>query len=462
MRRRRLVECCMLFGLLVSLTIGASATSASEVPALRVATVDVDATPPVGSPVAYALTQSVVDPLHAKAIVLLPRDQSPIVLFVVDWIGIANAGHDWWREGLAAAAGTTADRVAVHVVHQHDGAQCDRSVVALLSDPARVTPHFDEVFLDRVKSNVEQAIRESLPRAQEVTHIGFGKGEVHQVASNRRLLGPDGKVAKMRFSSCRDAEAIAAPEGVIDPYVRLVSFWNGDQALACLAYYATHPMSHYGKGDVSADFVGLARAAREQATHVPHLYFTGAGGNIAAGKYNDGSPEHRAVLADRMAEGMQKAWETTVRKPLEAGQVEWRVDPVLLPVGKHLDAAKLKAKLADATTSDQDRFGAAADLAWLERCQAGRTIDLTCLRIGTISILHMPGELFVEYQLAAQAMHPDGEVCLAAYGEYGPGYIGTTRAYAEGGYETSEPASRVAPEVEPLLMAALQRLLNAD
>ena len=38
----------------------------------------------------------------------------------------------------------------------------------------------------------------------------------------------------------------------------------------------------------------------------------------------------------------------------------------------------------------------------------------------------MPGELFIEYQLAAQQMAQDGaEVMMAAYGDYGPGYIGT-------------------------------------
>lgn len=142
MQRLRLVERCVRFGVLASMLVSVSATrvsatSANEVPPLRVATVDVDATPPIGSPVAYALTQSIVDPLHAKGLVLLPRDQPPIVLFVVDWIGIANDSQDWWREGLAGAAGTTPDRVAVHVVHQHDGAQCDRSVVALLGEPVR-------------------------------------------------------------------------------------------------------------------------------------------------------------------------------------------------------------------------------------------------------------------------------------------------------------------------------------
>jgi hypothetical protein len=73
----------------------------------------------------------------------------------------------------------------------------------------------------------------------------------------------------------------------------------------------------------------------------------------------------------------------------------------------------------------------------------------------------MPGELFVEYQLAAKKMHPDPRVATAAYGDYGPAYIGTTKAYAEGGYETSPSASNVAPEVEPVLMDAMKRLLGA-
>jgi hypothetical protein len=64
--------------------------------------------------------------------------------------------------------------------------------------------------------------------------------------------------------------------------------------------------------------------------------------------------------------------------------------------------------------------------------------------MGPAVVLHMPGELFVEYQLAAQRMRPDRLVCMAAYGDYGPGYIGTEIAYSEGGYETGE-ASRVAP-----------------
>jgi hypothetical protein len=70
--------------------------------------------------------------------------------------------------------------------------------------------------------------------------------------------------------------------------------------------------------------------------------------------------------------------------------------------------------------------------------------------LGNGRIVFMPGELFVEYQLAAQAMRPHSFVAMAAYGEYGPEYIGTKIAYSQGGYETSN-VSHTAPEVEDVL-----------
>ena len=63
-------------------------------------------------------------------------------------------------------------------------------------------------------------------------------------------------------------------------------------------------------------------------------------------------------------------------------------------------------------------------LAWYKRQQLGKKIDISCLTLGDARILHLPGELFVEYQLAAKAERPDLSVAMAAYGDYGPFYIG--------------------------------------
>jgi hypothetical protein len=66
----------------------------------------------------------------------------------------------------------------------------------------------------------------------------------------------------------------------------------------------------------------------------------------------------------------------------------------------------------------------------------------------------------VEYQLAAKAERPDLFVMMAAYGDYGPWYIGTAVAYTQGGYETTPPASNVGPGTEAVLLSAIHQLLQ--
>lgn len=440
---------------------------AAEEPELRIATFAADVTPPLGAPLCDALVkpaEKVDDPLSARGVVILGAEK-PIVLCAVDWVGIGNAGNRAWREALADAAGTTSDRVAVHTLHQHDAPGCDFASETLLAEHGLAGKQFDPADARRKIKATADAVKESLGKARRVTHVGFGKGRVEQVASNRRILGPDGKVKHVRFSSCRNPEAIAAPEGVIDPDVRLAAFYDGEKPVAAITYYATHPQSHYGNGAVSADFVGAARAIREKALRengfgdVVCVHFNGAGGNVAAGKYNDGSPENRPKLAERLAAGMRRAWEDAKRTPIAASDVGWKSAAVVLPPNPALDERKLLATVADRAATERERIRAARDLVFLRRCVAKDAIDIGCLRLGEARIVHMPGELFVEYQLAAQAMRPDSFVAMAAYGDYGSGYIGTTIAYSQGGYETSY-VSRVAPEAEGVLTDAMQELLK--
>lgn len=442
--------------------LGWLAVQCQAAPPLRLASFCVDATPPIGSPLcdgAVDPARQIVDPLSARGVVLL-TNQKPIVLCVVDWVGIGNGGHDAWQHALAVAAGTTADRVAVHTVHQHDAPGCDFDAAALLARHRLQAQMFDAAFARATMQRAAAAVRSALAAPRTVTHIGHGQGKVEQVASSRRLLGPDGKVKYVRYSSCPDAAVRAWPEGTIDPFVRLVSFWDGDRPVLVLSYYATHPQSYYGQGGVSADFVGMARSLREQALPgILHVHFNGAAGNVAAGKYNDGAPRNRSILAARLAAGMKAAWESTRRVPIASTDVEWQTVPVVLPPSPRLEENRLTRLIGDRQAPRRQRLEAASDLAWLRRANAQRPIELAGLRLGPIRIVHMPGELFVEYQLAAQAMLPEQSVCMAAYGDYGPGYIGTQIAYSQGGYETGSP-SRVAPSVEPVLLAGLRQLLK--
>ena len=429
---------------------------------LRLATFEVDATPSLGSAMAYDPVKRVDEmTLRCRGIVLLGADQ-PIVLCAVDWIGIANEGHDAFRAALAEAAGTVPARVAVHTLHQHDAPGCDFTAEKIIKElDVKGYTRFDGTFHRIVIQRAADAIRAALPNAQPITHYGFGEAVVKEVASNRRVeRTPEGKVGRMRGSSCKIDGLIMLPEGLIDPVVSLLSFWNGDKPVAVLSAYACHPQSYYRLGIPSPDFPGIARFIRGQDVNAAlHVHFNGAGGNVAAGKYNDGSQSNRVILATRLAAGMREAYDKTTKLPLTAADIGWGSVPVKLPLSPRLDEADLTAKLK--ATQARGYISFADQLAFVRRSKAGHAIDITCLSLGSARMLHLPGELFVEYQLAAKAMRPDLHVMMAAYGNYGPGYIGTDAAYPEGGYETGPTSSNVAPGVEKVLTEAMQRLLGS-
>ena len=421
---------------------------------LRVSTFAADVTPPLGAPLCYGLVPvagSVVDRLEARGVVLYPAGERPIVLCAVDWLGIGNESRDRWRAALAKAAGTVPGRVALHTVHQHDAPGDDVSAYGLL---AKGVPMYDEAFARGTVARVAAAVKRARPVA--VTQVTGGAAAVEGVASNRRILGAEGKVVFGRMTACRNSAQCGAPEGVIDPLLRSVSFWAGEKRVATLSYYATHPMSYYGKGGVSCDFVGLARNEQRDTFQV---HFTGAAGNIGAGKYNDGAPANRAVLQERMARAMAAA--RAAEKALPMDGVRWVSEPVAMPLreGKGFGEAEIVAAIGDAGLDSKQRANHARYLAFLRLTKAGRKIDLTALRLGGFHVVHMPGELFVEYQLAAAKERAGEMVATAAYGDYGPMYIGTARAYDEGGYETSA-VSRVSPAVEDVLLTAVRRLLG--
>jgi hypothetical protein len=441
------------FGLIISINLIAE---------VRLGVFKADVSPPIGSPLAYNQCQAIGMPLSARGVVLNGAG-APIVLCAVDWIGISNDGHAFWRKSIADAVGTEMERVTVHTLHQHDAPRCDFSVERLMKPLGLDGVMFDPEFARRAVARVSKAAAQAMQNATQVSHYGLGQAMVERVASNRRILGANGKVRATRYTACKDPALRAEPEGQIDPFLKSVSFWNGDELLTVLTFYATHPQSYYLTGRAHPDFPGMARQLRESTLNgVPHIHFNGAGGDIGAGKYNDGAPENRQALAVRLANAMSKALKVTSKYPLTADTVGWETLPVALPPAPHLKEQQLLARLEDPAEEVTALTYVAKDLAWLRRCQNGETIDLHCLRLGDARMLYMPGELTIPYQLAAQSMLPRQFVAMAAYGDYAPGYICAKSQYGQGGYEDSPRASKVAPNVEGILLPAIQKLLLRD
>jgi len=251
---------------------------------------------------------------------------------------------------------------------------------------------------------------------------------------------------------------IALPEGVIDPALQTVALYGADgRKLVSSHFYATHPMSFYRDGRVTSDFCGLARKRRQaEEPGCLHLYFTGCTGNVSAGKYNDGTPAARVALTDRIYAGIAASEASLTPVPIETA--DWRTVELLPRPTATPTATELAAALADPQRPVVERILQAYRLGWLRRHDRGTPFVLSRLRLNDISVLHLPGEMFVEYQLRAQAMHPERPVAVAAYGDDGLWYVPTMEEYPAGGYEVS--VAFTDSDTDALITDAIDRLLR--
>ncbi|MCX8038095.1 MAG: hypothetical protein N3D11_13780 [Candidatus Sumerlaeia bacterium] len=418
-----------------------------------------DATPPIGHPLCggWIKPLEVVDaPLMGKGIIL-SDGRTRYVLCALDWCELRTASYDLMRRKMAEAAAVPESQVALQTVHPHNAPMADLRAQELIERETSPPAHLDVTFMHAVAGRAAAAVRQAADRLEPFTHIGYGKAKVEKFASTRRIPQPNGKVL-VRSSSAKSATLHAAPEGRIDPWLRTVTFFNGSKPLVRLHYYASHPMSFYGDGRGSPDTPGWARAQLEAEEGIPHIYFTGCGGDVGAGKYNDGTPDARAALIERLVAGMKGAVAATTVTAATA--LVWKTAEVHFARRTEPEFSEnhLRQVMADVQAPVARRLNAALALAFYERLAARPTIEISCLKIGPVRVIHLPGEPFVEYQIYAQSLKPDDFVAVAGYGDCGMGYICTDRAFAEGGYEPT--VSLVGPPSEERLKSAIAQLLD--
>ena len=422
---------------------------------IQIATFQCDITPPLGQPIGMGfikVLETVEHPLLAKGVVIVNQAEDQRQVFVLcglDLMEVHNSSYDFLREQIAAAAGTTPSRVAPHCLHQHTAPAFSADVHRIRLDEHNPRRLATEKYWDATAMAISAAVKEAMGKLKPLTHIGTSQAMVDRVASNRRIEQPDGSI-RMRGSSCRDASLRAAPGGLIDPWLKTVSWYSGKAAVAQMHYYATHPQSFYNDQRASYDTCGIARQRLEQATGVFQLYFTGCGGDVAMGKYNDGSPEARAELTNRLHDAMQRSAMDVTRQAIQ--RMRWDVEPLLFP-----PRTEPEFSLESSRSKLQENLVSPTNIAFIRRMQAGRAVELSCLTVNNIQILHLPGEPFVLYQLAAQQSRPTSFVATAGYGDGGVGYIGSDRMYTDrGGYEQTYAFSG---PCEELLIEAIGKLL---
>jgi hypothetical protein len=448
-----------LAGLLLVLFPGGMSVTAAT---LSVRSFEAQITPPIGQPIGMGFVEyarSVEHPLLAKGVVI--RDEGgTYVLCTLDLMEIHNETYDVLRKMIAKAAGTTEGRVALHVLHQHTAPALDETAqrLQLPKDDPRLIASVQ--YTRSIGKKIVTAISKSQGKWQSIAGLGISQAKVDRVASNRRVRQSDGTIIS-RSSSTKDPKLHAAPVGLIDPYLKTVSLLNKQgKPLVQIHYYATHPQSFYRDGRISYDVPGIAREKLQSETGVFQIYFTGCGGDVAMGKYNDGTLAARAALTKRLHAAMEKTAASFKFRPVT--EIAWREEMVdLLVRTKPEFLAKQNQQILDnPKASFREKLKAGFNLAWVQRQQRGELVQLSSLTIGEICLVHLCGEPFVQYQLAAQKMAPKKFVCVAGYGDCAMSYIGGDQILRDvGGYEQTYA---FAGACEQIFLKAIARLLGTE
>lgn len=421
---------------------------------LKLAVFQVDCTPPVGTPVLYgsrsfAQTESVRDPLYLRGFIFDYLGERCLVA-TMDYCGLMNRAHDQMTAALAAATDTDPEKTVVHCVHQHDAPLINFEIEPLLGYPT-----FCRDWWQGVVKKCADSARTALSDFQAVTHIGHNEFRVHGFASNRRIEDADGTVVGTRLSRCQDPELKNQPVGLIDPMLRTVAFRSGSKLIASMSFYATHPQVSNGRKMTSADAPGEAiRRVSEAFPGALHGYFTGASGNVTAGKYTSTTDlesnllHFGGVLADAMTHNLQSlAWQGELSMGFAAAGFTF-------PFPEIDREAYLRA-MNDAEVTELEKEKRAVLMSSYDY-RGSEPYRVRKLSLGDCHLFFLPGEPFVEYQLDLQNRSADSFIAVASNCAHDYNYLPLAKHLHAGGYELS--LSLCDPSFERLLKNALLEL----
>lgn len=434
---------------------------------LRVGTAMVDITPRAGTHLAgsgageHRPAESVLDPLHAKAVVL-EAEERKLCFLALDVTIVTEEYTAQVREAASEQFGLEPEAVMVHATQTHTAP----SLGYLMLDPdfPALPAEYEYVrgaersWCDFAATRAIQAIGEASCTLQPV-QVGVGSGLCDGLAFNRRGVRRDGTVC-MPWPVGRKAQPLGPTqlrymEGPTDPEVGMMCLRREDmQVAAMLLHFTCHPVNVFAARSpvVSADWPGSWAAGMQAecgAGCVP-LVLNGCCGNINPWDPFDPDfvPDHRrmgAALAEMTRKVMctleftdEVSLDRRVRRvPLPLKTVE----PEALAEAEKMLSDHPQPKFLEDEPGRVDpawfRAASVMSIEYMRRRSTDLPYEIQAFRVGDTAFVGLPGEPFVEGQLAIKIGSPTYPTYVAHCTSQYVGYLPTRDAHQRGGHEVN-------------------------
>ncbi|MGB9717129.1 MAG: neutral/alkaline non-lysosomal ceramidase N-terminal domain-containing protein [Thermoproteota archaeon] len=393
-----------------------------------------DITPPVGVKMGgfaarYKGAEGVHDNLYTRVLYLEGRGGASL-LIANDLLNVPDSLAAEVKRELAARLGLEENCILVSATHTHSGPSLPPDITADVSGAG--LGNYSSILLERMLA----AALKSVEKAR-TAKLGWGVGRVIVGFNRRSFSGP------------------------VDPDVSvlLVKDESGSP-VASLVNYACHGVV---LGDtnylISADYPGAVSRTIESMLNAGHvaLFMNGADGDVnpvssmgyaCPGGFEDVEAIGRVVAYAALntmrfikmeEEPVIRGFEKKVTLPLaELSEEAAR----RLVENQEKYVSELKARNADAETIMRNKAILnyyEKNLRMIREMPMEKTVETTlqAFRIGGAALVGIPGEPLVEVGIRIKKGSPLSPTLIVSYANGYCGYIATSEAYEQGGYEVT-------------------------
>ena len=388
---------------------------------------------PITVPPELAGAAEVLEPLHVRALAVRFEERTAAIV-VCDLRGLNRHTVTAARRLVEERTGIPAGHVMIACTHNHAGPDTDI--------PAGAAERFRLHVIERIAHAVDAA-RGRMREARTGTACATLDG----IARNRRLLREDGTVVTLRRavpSSWLPLRGVQFEAGPVDRDLTVLRIEDLDgEPIALLSGVGCHNDTRgaYPAVGLSGDFFGHAMLTLER-------FHPGCTALIAFGAGGDVDFDFLPHLNRSRARGVHP-FQRFGR--LLAAQIATAAERAEVDDGGCLE---IRSERLDLPVRPESR----SESAHAQQ----ETAEVQAVRIGALTVLGVPGELFAQTALDVRANSPHHGTIIAGLANGDLGYLPPPAAYPQGGYEVEPHArSRFDQRAEPMIKQAIGRLLAA-
>jgi len=359
-------------------------------------------------------------PLKAR-ILVLKSGAEMVALVSVDLLALNDTSVNGWDRFKAGMSGIVSpDNIILTCTHTHNAPESVALSGLYLTDAY-------QNWLSKVQSIIKQAISDAF-YAIKACMLSLAYNKLNDYSMQRRIKTPDGIVMSDSIQPI-DSELFNLEP--VDRRVKIMYF-NDEKGngIAAVVQATCHPVHEMCMKHVSSEFPGEMCRELELSPKIGMpLFLNGAAGDINPPTVSMGpsyAHDHGLALASLVRQNQHKD------------------DVDTLAFGTLHSSIQFPVRAGSGVTNKLDAMA-----------------RFSVVRIGSLAIVFLPGEPFIETALHIEIHSPFANTIVAGYGENNIGYIPTAKALKEGGYEAGPGKWSFMEEgADRLICTEALRLLN--